>query len=197
MSLFIGYAGCSRVGKDTLHKLVADELLKRGHTSIRISLGDMVRSELQNHFLLSYGIDIWNQSPKQKELTRPMLVHHAEIQKKLKGGDYWCKLAQGRVELDSRDSYHFTDIRYREEMNYVKNHKKNALIYIERYSMAGGKKVFVQPANEQEAKNDAMLRAHASYWASWETTRNEAKQREFAANFVNWLKKTGKLHGPK
>ena len=66
------------------------------------------------------------------------------------------------------------------------------LVHISRYNTINEEKVFVQPPNEEEKRNDPALKSKADYVIEWPTFEGDIEARkiqvaEYVSDFLDWL----------
>lgn len=169
----IGIGGVATVGKDTLCEALMFRLFRSGISSHRIALADKLKEETRQLILDKYSIDILNCTPQEKELVRPELVEFARERRIATQGRYWTNYVDSQLSSIPQEVIIVPDIRYAnyesDEAFWVHN-KKGFLIHLSRFSYDDkGNKVWVQPANTDEAENDPKIQALADFCLAWET----------------------------
>ena len=167
----IGLSGVAGSGKDLFFEILSEHVNCK-----RFSLGDQLKSELREYCMFHFGIDPLNCSRKEKNLIRKTLVAHASIKRHLSKGRYWIEKVDPlikdhffqQVRDDKLDEYCcITDIRYNQygndEVSWLKNELGGVLVHISLFKIINSQKVFVGPANEDEASQDASLKENADY----------------------------------
>lgn len=165
----IGLSGFATCGKDFLFKLLAE----RGNVK-RLALADSLKNDINPFLKEKYGIDIWNCTPEEKELVRPLLVAYGKVHRNRSGGTFFTSQLTPVIKTLSTSSLVVvTDIRYNDpkfpndELNWIKSMGK--LVHITKYSLNGiGNRVYVSPPNEDEAENNLTLRQCADHKIEWE-----------------------------
>ena len=76
-------------------------------------------------------------------------------------GQYWIDKIKPKLDLNTRLGYIsvVTDVRYENEISFLKEYEGSKCIYIERLG--------VDPANDQEEANDPTLRTASSELIKW------------------------------
>jgi hypothetical protein len=76
-------------------------------------------------------------------------------------GQYWINKIKPKLDKNTRLGYVsvVTDVRYENEISFLKEYESSKCIYIERLG--------VDPANEQEEANDPTLRSASSELIRW------------------------------
>lgn len=188
----IGICGVATAGKDTFFTLLQEYLANHGIVVKRFALADKLKDEIDPYLKEQFGISGWTKDPEEKKLIRPSLVAHGFVRRQQTKGRYWTQQIEGPLaDAMSRGVVPVvTDIRYAEfdgdEVYWVRNFG-GKLAYITRYAdtlMHG--KVFVQPPNEDERRNDPKLKAAADAIIEWDTVKNPtlANLSQHIENFI-------------
>ena len=168
----IGISGVAGAGKDFLF-----ENLNKKIKCKRFSLGDELKKEIRPYCLQSFDIDPTICSREEKNLIRPCLVSHALIRRKTTEGRYWIEKTDRhiknhifeQVKTGNMSEYScITDIRYnqyeKDEVYWLKKELNGILIHVSQFTIAANKKrIFVPPANEEEASQNESLKREADY----------------------------------
>lgn len=180
----IGLSGVAGAGKDFFSSLAVEYFEEQGLTVRTFALADEVKLKLDHFIQDSYGFSAFVQDRELKEAIRPLLVAFAEGIKKTKGDDYWTNLLFGRLhEYSFADIIIVKDIRFPVELLKLKE-LGGSLIHISRFLSDTLFKLFMQPANSDEAKNNPILLDNTDLKFSWpDLTLSEAKQE--VANFLS------------
>ena len=192
---FVGLAGFATVGKDLFFST-----LNKEYPAVRFSLADTLKEEVRHKILEEQSIDILNCSKEDKEAVRPALVDYGTKKRKETQGRYFMDKLQAKINNSFTDSKIpvITDIRYAEyendEVSWLKNDLKGVLVYIKKYEMVAGQKIYVEAPNKDEEKNDPSLRKKADYVVDWETVSGDhyEKQKHLAPHikkFIDWYSK--------
>jgi hypothetical protein len=182
----IGIAGVARSGKDTLFTCIKEWMLGFDVSCRRIALADQLKKNLAPS-LLSVGIDVHTQDTDEKALIRPFLVDYGHIARIKTKGTYWTSLISPEVDtlIDNEALPVITDIRYaqypEDEVQWLKS-KGGILIHVERFDENGR---LVLPPNEDEAKNDPILKENSDLRIQWPTYNNIDLIKEFAFEEFN------------
>jgi hypothetical protein len=194
--MYIGISGLAGVGKDLFLKLFSEEISKLHLTCKRFALADELKNEINPILLSKHGINIFSCSREQKETVRHLLVSHAKIKREQTSGRYWINKLEEKIEREQKpiDFVCITDIRYDEyendEVSWLKNEKNGILVHISKYKEVNGKKMFQNPPNDEEARNDPKLKSQADYKICWphmgENSFNPLIRKEIL-NFSKWI----------
>lgn len=174
----IGISGLARSGKDSLCKLMT-ELIPN---SKRFALADILKENINPFLISQFGIDIFTCSPSEKELVRPLLVSYGKVLRIKTKGKFFTDFLEKKISEDDCDVAIITDVRYDEfdedEIWWVKNRMSGVMIHLSRDG--------ILPPNEDEEKNDPILKLKSDISIRWETSDNQQYLRkiaDFAADF--------------
>jgi hypothetical protein len=194
----IGLSGIAGSGKDLFCRLLLKEI-----KGTRIALADPLKEETRGFILQKYGIDILNCSLEEKNKVRDFLVFYGGIKRYESKGTYWTDKAQKKIDASKHISV-VTDIRYAEyendEIHWIKATNKGVLVHIRKYCEIETfgphmKRVYFDPPNEDERRNDPKLMEKADYSIEWphveDATQEEIKETlaPYAKEFAEWYNK--------
>jgi len=200
--LYIGISGSATVGKDTYYRLLKELCLEDfGVNVVRFALADVLKTDLQNFIIDKHCIDILNCSSEDKSKVRFELVNHARKMRQETNGKYWISKLDGVIEdycksenFKNSDIFCVTDIRHFEYFNdevvWLKEEKKGILIYVEKFFKDGS---ICAPANDDERRNDPILRKHSDYHIRWEHASPEKYLKAIVKKNLDIFAKEGKL----
>ena len=170
-SKIIGISGVAGAGKDLFYELLSEKVPCK-----RFSLGDQLKKELSPYCLQHFGIDPLNCSREKKNLIRRCLVSHASLKRELTQGRYWIEKVDPLIknhifnQVLNNSLCEFsciTDIRYNhyenDEVSWLKKELGGILVHISQFKIINSRKIFVPPANPDEASQDSTLKASADY----------------------------------
>jgi hypothetical protein len=194
----IGISGIAGAGKDLFCKLLLKEI-----QGTRIALADPLKEETRGFILQKYAIDILNCSLEEKNKVRNLLVFYGGIKRYETKGEYWTSKAQKKADL-CKGVPVVTDIRYAEyendEVQWLKGKNKGILIHLRKYceietmDSQQVRRIYFDPPNEDERRNDPKLREKADYSIEWphvEDAKTEEIKKEltpYAKEFAEWYK---------
>ncbi len=181
--LVIGIGGLARAGKDTLCNLLIQSFYLNGVKAKRRALADELKLDLRPILLDSYGIDVLNCTPEEKEHIRPELVAYGKAKRLDTQGTYWTSIVQEKMQSDEEPVIIVPDIRYnsypKDETVWVR--EQGLLVHVARYTTdESGKKTFIEPPNEDEREHDPKVRAVADFSLTWPTQDQASLQRDFS-----------------
>lgn len=162
----IGITGVATSGKDTLFNLINKKFKEKKIETQRYALADILKKKIKSFIQSEFNIDLDNLSPKEKEIIRPILVSYGKIKRKQSDGRYWIEALLKKIQIDDKVPI-VTDIRYAEyekdELYWLVHENKGFLIHISR--VLDGK--IIPPANEEESRNDIILKRNSHYQMVW------------------------------
>jgi phosphomevalonate kinase len=122
----LGLVGRAGSGKDTIYKVISD-ILGPSKTVVRVAFGDAVKEELAE----KYGLSV-EEIEEDKEMYRAELQAWGTEYRRAKDEDYWIKKLKPQLDLlyENADVVVITDIRFRNEADYVKDVCKGFLVKV-------------------------------------------------------------------
>lgn len=178
-NLILGLSGSAQSGKDTFYSILKRLSSKK---VTRFALADNLKEETDKWIKNNYRIDYKSCTLKEKEFIRPFWVVHGKLKRNISQGKHWTDLLtpvlQERLNQEDNQILCITDIRYKEypedESDWLKK-IGGKLIHISMYEKTGTFLKFNKYPNEDEAKNDPILKDLADYRLEWEKqgTNNE------------------------
>jgi len=193
----IGISGIAGSGKDLFCKFLLKEI-----KGSRIALADPLKEETRGFILQKYGIDILSCSLEEKNKVRDLLVFYGGIKRYESKGTYWTDKAQKKAD-NCKHVPIVTDIRYAEyqndEIHWLKAKNKGTLIHLRKYCEVETfgpqvKRVYFDPPNEDEKRNDPKIRDKADYCIEWPHIENANYEKikevltPYAKEFAEWYK---------
>jgi len=186
----IGISGVAGCGKNTIANIIIKLLQRLQLPHRELSIAKNLKQELSKSSLDLYGIDSFNCNRQEKDLIRPFLVAHGEIKRKTSQGRHWIN--QINNEIDPQKINIITDVRFNEynkdEVYWVKNEINGLLIHVAKYKEKKGKRFFLKPANEAEARNDPKVKSEADFLINWPHEEDKTKQIINCESLLKWLK---------
>lgn len=172
--IVIGISGVARAGKDTLCNFLVEKFKEKNLVAKRYALADLLKEKMSFLIKGEFGINIFNCSDEEKLLIRPLMVAFGSAKRKQSSGKFWTDSLLQKIAKDS-GSVHvaiITDIRYAEypedELVWLKQKLNGVLIHVEKFVEVGGEKIPVLPPNEDEMRNDPVIRQQAHFNLQWE-----------------------------
>lgn len=161
----IGLCGLARCGKDTFFSIVKEYFSNKGYQPYRLSFADILKEDVNEFLWEKTGINAFTEDPIEKELIRDFLVAYGTKLMRRIDENYWIS----KVEQNLRPAPPFgempsplpvfTDVRYLNELKWIKS-LGGSIIHIEREG--------ILPPNEEEIKNDPLLKKIANINFYWE-----------------------------
>lgn len=168
----IGISGLARSGKDSLCKLLLGSI----ENSKRFALADVLKENINPFLIEQFGIDIFTCSPSEKELVRPLMVAYGKVLRNKTSGKFFTDFLEKKISEDNCEIAIITDVRYDEfkedEVSWVKNKMGGVLVHLSRQG--------ILPPNEDEAKNDPVLKLKSDISIEWETSDNQRYLKKIA-----------------
>jgi hypothetical protein len=162
----IGLTGVARSGKDTLYSLLERKFKEKSINTKRFALADNLKKDLNNFIIEKFNINLYSISASDKELLRPILVAYGKSKRQQTSGRYWIELLNKEIIIQNELPI-VTDVRYdeyeKDEYSWLKKEKKGILIHISR--ICNGK--LIEPANDEEYRNNLRLIDKADYKFMW------------------------------
>ncbi len=212
-TFFLGLSGVATAGKDTFFKILKSLVEDDNLSVVRVSLADQLKEEIKDFSIKEFNIDPTNCEKDEKELIRPLLVEFGKMKRKATNGRYWieklnCKIQN--ISTSKKTLFVITDIRFcsydKDEVHWIKEEKKGDLVHISQYTKVPlcqyakkpsdirSMKIYKRPANEEEEKNDPLVKENAKYKIEWPRVEcSDQKQfdnlKEHVNQFINILKK--------
>jgi ABC-type oligopeptide transport system ATPase subunit len=177
--LYIGIAGVSRSGKDSL-ALEIENLIKsyKGKIIYRTSLAQPLKEDCKDFIKQYLHLDVFTDKTEEKSIFREFLVWYGKVKRQQTEGKYWTNLLDERVNKFQPDICIVPDVRYQQyeqdEVSWLKSKPNNILIHLQRIAMNGE---VVQPANMDESINDSIIQNSADYKIVWPTFCEEKKEK--------------------
>ena len=205
--MVIGVSGVAGAGKDLFVQACIEQLKQQGKTADSLAIANLLKLEARDWCLKHYNIDPVFCSRKDKEKIREFLVFHGTMKRKASNGRHWINLTSS-VLKDAQQVYDYvfiSDVRYsdfeKDEVYWIKEELKGALVHVSQYEICevldkGSwpktkmDRVFLQPANKEEERNDPVLKSKADYTLEWEKSRNINKDKYITSEvvtFIEWL----------
>ena len=194
----IGISGIAGAGKDLFCKLLLKEV-----QGTRVAIADPIKEEVRGFILQKYAIDVLNCSVEEKNKVRNLLVFYGGLKRYETKGQYWTGKAQKKADA-CKGVPIVTDIRYAEyendEIQWLKGKNKGVLIHLRKYceidtiDSSQVRRVYFDPPNEDEKRNDPKLMEKADYSIEWphvEKAKTEEIKKEltsYVKEFAEWYK---------
>lgn len=167
----IGVSGVARSGKDTMAQALKEILEENEGIRVEIrSLAAPLKSDIYDFILERFGIDVFDCTDEEKKLIRPLLVGYGGAKRAQTQGKYWTSLMDLELAYLAEDNVSVViipDIRYcdfeDDEVGWLLK-KSGFLIHVSKELKDG---TILQPANEDEERNDPVLQRAADFSVLW------------------------------
>ena len=174
--MIIGVSGNARAGKDTFCNLYKEN---KDKNTKRVAFADAIKEELKNLLLTNFNINPLNCSDEEKEIIRPLLVSYGtDVARKL-NKNHWIDKIKDQLILNEskRITTIITDVRYKNEQDYIRSFKNSLLIHINREGFP--------PMNIEESKNSPILEKNSDFVFNWKTFVNNEDPLIYFNKFLN------------
>lgn len=159
-------SGVATSGKNEFAKQAAKFFHSKGLKSKEFALANQLKHEINPFIYENFGIDLFNCTPEEKEIVRPIMVAYGCAKRKITKGRYWVDFIENELQYEEHntdtDIAIITDVRFSEyehdEANWAC--QTGNLIHITRLLPDGST---LQPANEEERVNDPKVYEFAKY----------------------------------
>lgn len=165
----IGLCGLARCGKDSFYNISREILLKREIDSVRFAFADCLKEECDPILKDNLGISAFTEDSREKEIIRPLLVTYGtHIRRKLNRNCWIDKIQESVIREAGYGRVAFiTDVRFENEIDWI--HSLNgSSIHITRDGTL--------PPNEEEAKNDPILKNKSTHSVEWQDFQDTKKE---------------------
>ena len=183
----IGIGGVARAGKDTM-ALCIKQIIQEERPGARVEIRSFaapLKQDLQEFIRDKYEIDVFTTKDEEKLIIRPLLVAHGGAKRAQSQGTYWTGLMDREIEKLATEGVDYVivpDVRYcdyeQDEMFWIKKHD-GVLIHVTKTLDDGTEQ---PPANEDERRNDPLVRDHAAVKVVWPSQTFE-ESKSVAASF--------------
>lgn len=176
--MYIGIAGVSRSGKDSLALELENTIRSyTGKTVYRTSLAQPLKEDCKDFIQEYIGLDVFTDKTEEKSIFREFLVWYGKVKRQQTEGKYWTELLDKRVQQFQPDICIVPDVRYQQyeqdEVSWLKSKPNSVLIHLQRVAINGE---IVQPANMDETINDSIIQNSSDYKIIWPTFMDESKE---------------------
>jgi hypothetical protein len=183
--LYIGIAGVSRSGKDSLALHLENKIRSYCDKSIyKTSLAQPLKEDCQDFVQKYLGLNVFSDKTEEKSVFREFLVWYGKVKRQQTQGKHWTSLLDERVKLIRPNICIIPDVRYQQyegdEVYWLKEQRNGILIHLQRIAINGE---IVPPANMDETINDSIIQNSADYkivWPTFTDNNKEENMKEFA-----------------
>lgn len=168
----IGLCGVAQSGKDTFCNIAKKLFLEQNIIAHRLSFADALKADTDEFLKQKVGISAFTTDIKEKTLIRDFLVAYGTKLIRRTDEDFWIKKLEPQVQehIDKNIITIITDVRYPNELSWIKNSLKGKCLHLSRIKQGGE---MVPPANKEEECYDPLLRQECDHSLSWLTTNEE------------------------
>lgn len=162
----IGICGLARSGKDSFFSITNDILSNMGFDSYKVSFADALKHDVKDFLFEKTGINSFTEIDEEKVIIRDFLVAYGTKLMRKINENCWIE----KVDVETRIQIYggripiFTDVRYLNELNWVKNELGGCIIHVS--------KIGNTPPNEEEAINDPILLKNSDVEFEWGEFKN-------------------------
>ena len=162
----IGLCGLARSGKDTFFSIIEQHFIEQKISCKKLSFAHALRKDVHEFLLNKTGIDSFTEVEEEKNIIRDFLVAYGTKLMRRIDETYWISKVKGEAEflINSGCIPIFTDVRYPNELKWIKYGLGGSIIHIRREGIV--------PPNEEETVNDPLLQEMADllfYWDNFKT----------------------------
>ena len=194
MNKIIGITGVAGAGKDTFCDFLSVRI-----PCERYSLADELKREVSQWCRMHYHVDPVNCNRDQKEIIRPFLVAHGSAKRSLSHGRHWIEKLHNKIIAADRSKFKIiTDIRYddyqNDEADWLQRELGGVLVHVSQYKISACvddsiMRMFLKPANAEEARNDPKLKEKSNFQIEWEFVNNGRIEElePYVDEFLRWL----------
>jgi hypothetical protein len=160
-NIIIGLCGNAGAGKDTFCNIAKKFLSNKKVAAARVAFADALKRDLDKLCRHKIGCSAFTHDRAEKELIRPLLVAYGtDVLRKL-DENHWIDSLEHTLPLYVGQEIIpiVTDVRYPNEMEWIQEKHNGVCVHITRKGIG--------PANEEERKNNSILKKKADYRIMW------------------------------
>ena len=181
--------GVAGSGKNTLAAYIEKELHSKNVKFQEFSFAASLREELFEFVRDQFGIDVYTQDRKQKEIIRPILVGYARARRIESNGEYFSEILAKKLKKFYQENPNtipiVTDLRFNSgENDEVQLFKKEFCAFCCHITLMEKEKVLL-PANDEEEIHDPMVKSACDFKFTWQRAMREAKTDENSEKFLS------------
>lgn len=158
----IGLCGLARSGKDTFFSIIQRDFLEKDIPCKKLSFAQALRADVYDFLLEKTGIDSFTEAEEEKNIIRDFLVAYGTKLMRRLDETYWISKVKNEAQclIESGCVPIFTDVRYPNELKWIKYGLNGSIIHIRREG--------ITPPNEEETINDPLLQEMADLLFYWD-----------------------------
>lgn len=193
----IGIGGLARSGKDTFVAIAKNILRRNGYASLRIAFADKLKEEVEIMLVANnFKASVLTDDTEAKKLIRPLLVWWGcQRRQESDGGLYWVKTAEDKIRDYYAGARHsnidddklimlVSDVRFPNEAKWIHETFDGDVIHLRKYTVQSlaespaivygassnmeFHRVYDEAPNEEEKKQDPLVREMADQRIDWE-----------------------------
>lgn len=145
----IAIAGNARSGKDTLGDNWVKCLANNGIRAKKYAFADELKRSVDDFLIRELGISAWTKDSKEKDIIRPFLVFWGTDVMRKKNDNCWVERLEASISKDADSVAIITDLRFTNELEWVKCHENSFTYMIRRED--------IPPANKYELEQNNLL----------------------------------------
>ena len=184
----IGVSGRALAGKNTFARFLTQKFKDQYIPVKELAFATRLKSEMQPYLVHTYGIDIFDCTPTEKEICRPSIIKFAKERREATAGQHWWKLLQSDLDTALEQVIVITDARFafypNDEHYFIKEICHGMLIHLRKYDEVDGERVYHDKTNEEEDFNDPLIKAASNIKYEWPTTSYEEILKDNKNNLI-------------
>lgn len=197
----IGVSGLARTGKNLFCDIAIKQLEEQSKIAQQFALADELKRDCEQFIKTKLGLDVWSEDTDVKNIFRPMLVWYGGVKRKQTQARYWIEKLVDIINRNNAEIVFISDIRYAEyeydELQFIKDN--GYLVHISKYERYSPyfdelpevideskvKRRYVEPPNDDEKKNDPILKENADLLIEWEHQKNQKMNQLIKNEYLN------------
>lgn len=156
MTIVVAISGSRCVGKDTM--FTNFQMLNPKFT--RFAFADMLKYDMEVFIKTQFGIDVFNPSPEEKELIRPLFITYGSIRRN-QNINYWVEKLLPDLVSDTATIPCIVDLRFTNELNLLRETFGKNLVHIHL------ERINSPTPTSDELVNGPILASKSDYKLTW------------------------------
>lgn len=168
--MLIGVAGLARAGKNKFADFAAEYFAVKNLNSSHFAFANELKKDLEEFISDKFGISVWTENTEEKNKIRDLMVVYGRLKREDSNGMYWVDKLRPQIAAATADIKFITDCRHpNDEVKFIKE-EGGIVVHVTRLSWDNvfGAYIPNSPINEEESKNDPLVKAKADYRFSWQ-----------------------------
>jgi len=185
--IVIGIAGYARCGKDTFCKIAASILKENGYEVKKLAFADELKKLADPMCKTLFNISAFTDDTEEKKVIRPGLVWIGCGMREHYDNDIWINKVNATLmeeehlasdeEKSKKRVYLISDVRFPNEVDWVQNEWDGWSLHLSKFYKTVGlqgeiEQVFDKAPNEEERKNDPLVKEKCDFCLEWEDVRS-------------------------